>query len=111
MGHAHALQFPYLTACIDESLRVSAPGAFGTVRLNREDTTLCGFHIPKGTYFNVRVTTLLPLSFRACPWITWPLCALQPHCSVEHVCSCGWGYCVHVWLQECLFLWSQVSLL
>mmetsp|Transcript_1357 Transcript_1357/g.4048 ORF Transcript_1357/g.4048 Transcript_1357/m.4048 type:complete len:577 (-) Transcript_1357:297-2027(-) len=45
-------KFPYLTACIDESLRVSAPGAFGTVRLNREDTTLCGFHIAKGTYFN-----------------------------------------------------------
>lgn len=48
------LQFPYLTACIDESLRVHPPAGTGTLRTAREDCTVCGFRIPKGTLMNVR---------------------------------------------------------
>lgn len=47
-------QFPYLTACIDEALRLYPP-ASGTARVARSDCTLCGYSIPKGTFLNVAV--------------------------------------------------------
>ncbi len=49
-----ALQFPYLTACFNEALRLDPPLGLGTVRMNREDTTICGYRIPKGAWLNVR---------------------------------------------------------
>lgn len=45
-------QLPYLTACLNESLRLTPPVGFGTLRINREETELCGFRIPKGAFLN-----------------------------------------------------------
>jgi len=42
-------QFPYLSACIDESLRIHPP-APGTVRAARQEMLINGFRIPCGTY-------------------------------------------------------------
>lgn len=45
--------FPYLTACFEESMRLLSPSAFGTMRINRKDTVLCGKTVPKGAYVNM----------------------------------------------------------
>ena len=58
-------QFPYLTACIDEALRLYPP-ASGTARVARSDCTLCGHSIPKGTLLNVAVRAA-PVSSRSHP--------------------------------------------
>ncbi|KAL4954422.1 cytochrome P450 [Aspergillus filifer] len=42
-------QMPYLQACFDETMRLYAAMASGSPREAPEDTTLLGYHIPKGT--------------------------------------------------------------
>lgn len=44
--------FPYLTACLEEALRVLSPTAFGTLRTNRKEAVLCGKVVPKGAALN-----------------------------------------------------------
>lgn len=59
-------QFPYLDATFSEALRVTPPGAFGTIRVAREDFSLGGHRIRKGWLLNVRpACCLLP----AGPWL------------------------------------------
>ena len=48
------LQFPYLDATFSEALRVTPPGAFGTIRVAREDSSLGSHRIRKGWLLNVR---------------------------------------------------------
>eukprot|EP01006_Ploeotia_vitrea_P057489 TRINITY_DN68181_c3_g1_i1.p1 TRINITY_DN68181_c3_g1~~TRINITY_DN68181_c3_g1_i1.p1 ORF type:complete len:408 (-),score=44.41 TRINITY_DN68181_c3_g1_i1:365-1588(-) len=44
-------KLPYLSACVKESFRLT-PTAGGMARWVQEDTTLLGYHIPKGTQVN-----------------------------------------------------------
>ena len=46
-------QFPYLTACFNEALRLEPPLGMGTVRINRDDTVICGHRVYKGAWLNV----------------------------------------------------------
>lgn len=45
-------QFPYLDAVFSEALRLTPPGAFGTIRVAREDFHLGSFRIRKGWLLN-----------------------------------------------------------
>lgn len=63
------LQFPYLDATFSEALRVTPPGAFGTIRVAREDFSLGGHRIRKGWLLNVRPACfLLPAALPAA-WV------------------------------------------
>lgn len=55
-GSVYWLQFPYLTACINEALRLYPPVP-GTRRAAREDCALCGYRIPEGTTLEVMSTS------------------------------------------------------
>ena len=70
-----APQFPYLDATFSEALRVTPPGAFGTIRVAREDFSLGGHRIRKGWLLNVRVAFPLP----AGPWL--PEHSERYHCN------------------------------
>lgn len=48
------MQFPYLEAVLCESLRLTPPGAFGSIRVAREDFEVCGLTVRKGWFLNVR---------------------------------------------------------
>ena len=54
-------QFPYLDAVFSEALRMTPPGAFGTIRVAREDFTLGGYKIRKGWLLNVRLVAACSL--------------------------------------------------
>lgn len=61
------LQFPYLDAVFSEALRLTPPGAFGTIRVAREDFHLGSFRIRKGWLLNVSSCshgTVVTTSFR-----------------------------------------------
>lgn len=47
------MQFPFLVACFNEALRLEPSLGLGTIRVCREDTTLCGYRVPQGTWLNV----------------------------------------------------------
>lgn len=48
------MQFPYLDAVLNETLRLLPPISLGTIREARTRMQLRGYDIPKGAYINVR---------------------------------------------------------
>ncbi|KAA8649479.1 hypothetical protein EYZ11_010867 [Aspergillus tanneri] len=53
-----APQMPYLQACVNETMRLRAAMASGSPRETTEDTTILGYHVPKGTTVFPTTTTL-----------------------------------------------------
>jgi len=52
-GYDDLNKFPFLVACFNEALRLEPSLGLGTIRVCREDTTLCGYRVPQGTWLNM----------------------------------------------------------
>ncbi len=93
----------YLNAVFHETLRLTPPGAFGTIRIAGEDFQLGGATIRKGTFLNVRFLSVNPSQSSRAELMRPKL--KRARCIVHAGCCLGTSHL----LRSCASRWQAPS--